>query len=297
MRFWLSRDASIPIREQLSAQIILGIVSRRYPPGQKLPSVRELARRLKIHANTVSAAYQDLAERGWVARRAGAGVFVSDRIGFVSPDTAESFARACVRDGLAHGHSLEHLRQAFEVAFTSEKHRGLVVIDPDAEMARILAAEISEAIGVTVEAVSGGDAGIQISDTAIVLATEAYIPALTERTRGLDVRAIGLKSMEEVLAGQQRPTQPVLIAVASRSESILRWASTLLSALGFPPDAVVLRNACLPDWKDGLHACDLIAVDVVASPELPDDMPKVVFRIVSEAFLGESRSLVTDAEL
>src|SRR5687768_8388939 len=105
MRFWLSRDTPIPIREQLSAQLLLGILSRRFSPGQRLPSVRELARRLKIHANTVSAAYQDLSARGWVTRRAGAGVFVSDRAASYPDDTVEAFADQCIQDGLARGFS------------------------------------------------------------------------------------------------------------------------------------------------------------------------------------------------
>ena len=75
---WLSREHTISIREQLSAQLLLGIVSQRLPPGERLPSVRELARRLGIHANTVSAAYRDLAARGWVSKRRGSGVYVRD---------------------------------------------------------------------------------------------------------------------------------------------------------------------------------------------------------------------------
>ena len=62
VRLWLSRGTSIPIREQLSAQLILGVLSGRLAPGERLPSVRELARRLNVHANTISATYQDLAK-------------------------------------------------------------------------------------------------------------------------------------------------------------------------------------------------------------------------------------------
>ena len=76
IRFWLSRNAAIPIYEQLTSQFILGILSRRIAPGEKLPSVRELARRLKIHPNTVSAVYRTLGGEGWVDQRRGSGVFV-----------------------------------------------------------------------------------------------------------------------------------------------------------------------------------------------------------------------------
>jgi DNA-binding transcriptional regulator YhcF (GntR family) len=63
MKLWISRDVSTSIAAQLSAQLLLGIVSGALPAGHKLPSVRELARRLRIHANTVSGVYRDLAAR------------------------------------------------------------------------------------------------------------------------------------------------------------------------------------------------------------------------------------------
>src|SRR5215510_5166586 len=76
MQLWLSKENDVPLREQLTAQIKLAILSQDLKPGQKLPSTRELARRFKIHANTVSAAYRELSEQGWVEMRAGSGIYV-----------------------------------------------------------------------------------------------------------------------------------------------------------------------------------------------------------------------------
>src|SRR5436305_13908193 len=81
MRIWLSKNSEVPVREQLATQIMLGIVSFDLKPGQKLPSTRELARRFNIHSNTVSAAYKDLAERGWVELRKGSGSYVREHAG------------------------------------------------------------------------------------------------------------------------------------------------------------------------------------------------------------------------
>ena len=79
MRLWLSKSSEVPIRVQLEAQIILGILSNDLKAGQRLPSTRELARRYKIHSNTVSATYRQLAGKGWVDFRKGSGRGV-DRI-------------------------------------------------------------------------------------------------------------------------------------------------------------------------------------------------------------------------
>src|SRR4051812_37074329 len=76
MRLWLSKNSEVPLREQLTTQIVLGVVSGDLQPGQRLPSTRELARRFHVHANTVSAAYRDLEERGWVESRKGSGVYI-----------------------------------------------------------------------------------------------------------------------------------------------------------------------------------------------------------------------------
>src|SRR5215207_4609244 len=76
MQIWLSKEGDVSIREQLTAQIKLAILSQDLTPGQKLPSTRELARRFHIHSNTVSAAYRELSEEGWVDMRAGSGIYV-----------------------------------------------------------------------------------------------------------------------------------------------------------------------------------------------------------------------------
>src|SRR5579863_1896415 len=72
----IDRKSEVPVRQQVAEQIIFSIATEQVKPGQALPSVRELARRLKIHHNTVSQAYQDLARRTWVVRRKGSRVVV-----------------------------------------------------------------------------------------------------------------------------------------------------------------------------------------------------------------------------
>ncbi|MGH9817753.1 MAG: GntR family transcriptional regulator, partial [Candidatus Acidiferrales bacterium] len=81
MKLWLARHSEVPVREQLVAQIILSILSDELPAGRRLPSTRELARRLRIHPNTVSAAYTALERAGWAESRRGSGVYVCNRKG------------------------------------------------------------------------------------------------------------------------------------------------------------------------------------------------------------------------
>jgi hypothetical protein len=101
------------------------------------------------------------------------------------------------------------------------------------------------------------------------------------------VHPIQLKSVEDVIAGIERPATPVLIAIVSRSESVLEWGATLLSALGFGEECVVQRNPRDAGWCEGLRSCDIVGADVVAARELPDGLRPFVFQVVSSDSLAE----------
>lgn len=76
MEIRISKENEVPLRQQLAENIIYLIATGQVKAGQALPSVRELARRLKIHRNTVSEAYQDLVARTWLVRRRGSRLVV-----------------------------------------------------------------------------------------------------------------------------------------------------------------------------------------------------------------------------
>jgi len=105
----LNRRGSVPLKDQLSAQIEMKILAGDLAPGQKLPSVRALARRLGVHPNTVSAAYQDREAGGQIERRPGSGVYVR-RTGPTAPgevvgldDKVRLALEGVARDGFSGG--------------------------------------------------------------------------------------------------------------------------------------------------------------------------------------------------
>ncbi|MGA2186201.1 MAG: GntR family transcriptional regulator [Bryobacteraceae bacterium] len=293
IRLWLSRGGSIPIREQLSAQLLLGILSRRLAPDERLPSVRDLARRLQIHANTVSAVYRDLAARGWVKARGGSGVFVN-RIECQPPDDGIlSFVNAWIEEGRVRGYTVQELQSELELVAQQLQPRNLLVADPDGELARILAAEIAEATGQKVAVASCDDLVRGVAPGSLVLVNSGHAPQVVAYLGHTPFHPIRLNSMQDVLAGARRPATPVLIAVVSRSQSVLSWASPLLSALGFDVESVVLRNPRDTGWQEGLTACDIVASDICAAAEFPESIQPLVFRIVADDSLAEICSLVT----
>jgi len=297
-RIWIARESSIPVREQLSAQLLFGILSRRIGPSERLPSVRELARRLKVHANTVSAAYQDLAARGWVKRRAGSGVFVNDIVQRGKGDGIDTFVSAWVDEGLSRGFSFEALSAAFEKARNEAKgRRRLMVVHPDRDLARILAAEIEDSVGYPVPSAGLQDAPRIPDFETFLLLTTTSAAAAVALLRPDGHQLIPLKAVEELLAGLGRPSSPVLIGIVSRSETILKWASLLLPVLGLTGSDLIQRNPGQAKWKQGLAACDLIAADVLAARELPKTVRPIILRLVQDSFLEQARKLVTEEKV
>ena len=69
------RDAK-PIYTQITDNFRTQIASGVLQPGDKLPSVRELAAQLAINPNTIQRAYRELEYQGWIASVPGKGNFV-----------------------------------------------------------------------------------------------------------------------------------------------------------------------------------------------------------------------------
>lgn len=76
MKWEFSNDA--PIYAQLILQIKVGIVSGAFPPGERLPSVRDLATEAGVNPNTMQRALAELERCGLVYSQRTAGRFVTE---------------------------------------------------------------------------------------------------------------------------------------------------------------------------------------------------------------------------
>ncbi|UCG87537.1 MAG: GntR family transcriptional regulator [Gemmatimonadota bacterium] len=68
----------VPLYDQIATRIRIAVAAGALQPGVALPSVRQLAARLRINPATVVQAYRDLEAEGFVERRQGAGTFVCE---------------------------------------------------------------------------------------------------------------------------------------------------------------------------------------------------------------------------
>jgi GntR family transcriptional regulator len=90
----------VPIYEQIVSQVIFAIASGGLPPGDLIPSVRELAPRLLVHPNTVAKAYQELERRGVVAAKRGVGMEVAAESPRICKEQCQEIIRDRVRDAV-----------------------------------------------------------------------------------------------------------------------------------------------------------------------------------------------------
>ena len=76
MRIIITNTSGKPIYEQIKEQIKEAILSDELSEGDMLPSIRQLARDLKISVITTTRAYTDLEQEGFIAIQQGKGCSV-----------------------------------------------------------------------------------------------------------------------------------------------------------------------------------------------------------------------------
>ena len=77
MNIIISNADGKPIYEQIAAQIKHAILTGELQPGEMLPSIRALARDLRISVITTKRAYEDLEAAGFITTMPGRGSFVA----------------------------------------------------------------------------------------------------------------------------------------------------------------------------------------------------------------------------
>ena len=124
MNIIISNSSAQPIYEQISAQIKSKIISGELKEGDALPSMRLLAKELRISVITTKRAYEELERAGFIVSVTGKGSFVSMR----NPELIreehlkkiENLMREIAELAPACGLSLEELREMLELVYEGE---------------------------------------------------------------------------------------------------------------------------------------------------------------------------------
>lgn len=298
MRLWLSKNSEVPLREQLMTQIVLGVTSGDLKPGQRLPSTRELARRFHVHANTVSAAYRDLEDRGWLESRKGSGVYVREHsidAPLDAPLELDGLISSFLKLARARGYTLTDIQRRVQSWLGLQVPDHFLVVESDPELRAILVAEIKGATGFDVhgagvEDLEGGELPAGASVVALYGQAERVRALLPPDTNLIALRS---RSVTESLSGAERPAADALVTVVSRWEDFLRWSRSVLVAAGLDPAALNFRDARREGWQRGLSSSALVITDALTAPQLPPGITNArVFYVVADSSLAELRAFV-----
>jgi DNA-binding transcriptional regulator YhcF (GntR family) len=301
--FVLKRKGGVPLHDQLLAQLELRILTGVLAPGQRLPSVRALARRLGLHANTVSSAYRQLEAAGHVELRRGAGVYVRSGTPASLEDAhgLDELIRLALSAAFRKGHSGAEIRAAVERWLRAAPPERVVVVDPRRETLELVAHEIRTAIGVPAAGCTLEELEREpgLASGALLVALPYHAARVARAVPGTPVETIRVEASEEaekaVLALPGGGTvvlvssSPILRQIAQGRISGLRGDELLVEA------KLVSRRA---EWRRLLPAADLVLVDALAAGVVREARPRRLreLRLVGERDLARLRKALGRAE-
>ena len=293
MRLWFAPSSEVPIYRQLVTQVVLAILCGDLRPGDRLPSTRELARRFRIHPNTISAGYRQLERDGWTEHRHGSGVFVCANA--EPPSTPEQILEGHIAGFFRAVRELDlpaaaiRRRVAEWIAAPPPDH--LLLIDPDPELRRILLTEIRQIAAFPVVGVSLEDC---VSPEAFAGAIPLCRPSKTKTIHaalpaGIELITLQIRSANAWLGPWLPALTGQLIGVVSHWPDFLENARTMLIAAGFSPDTLIFRDARRPRWSRGLDQSAAIICDAFTAtlPNLPSKPRTIIFPLLADSARAE----------
>lgn len=114
----LKQNSGVPIYQQIADSFRTDILAGKYKQGEFLPSIRGLAKDLKISVITTMKAYEQLAKEGLVTAAQGKGFYVnaqdSDMIKEQHLRKVESSLNDAIESAKIAGLSMDELRETLD---------------------------------------------------------------------------------------------------------------------------------------------------------------------------------------
>jgi hypothetical protein len=169
----------------------------------------------------------------------------------------------------------------------------LILVEPDAELARIVQYEAAGCAVMEVLSLPMEEWGVLLRERTagfvpVVLPSKATAARVALGEAGaLVVLQIG--SITQPLMEQLPTSREHLVGIASRWPEFLKIAQTMLIATGFSADGLILRDAREAGWMSGLEEASGVLCDSLTASMLADGVRRVVFPLLTEKSLEELR--------
>ncbi|MBI2820674.1 MAG: GntR family transcriptional regulator [Acidobacteria bacterium] len=190
VRFTVDKDCGLSLYEQVKGQLLSGLYTGKLKPGDRLPSVREMAQHAGINLKSAQRIYQRLSHENYVDIHKASGVFVRER----DQQTYDRMRRKAIHKLIADtlekaralGLSPEKVRQLIENFSAGKNLRRIVlaVVDHEEE-ANIFSNEIRERLApadvhVVVLGKPQNDIHLALEKCEYVLTTSWHLDAVQE---------------------------------------------------------------------------------------------------------------------
>ena len=109
-----------PVTRQVVAQIKWMVASGQLQPGEKLPSVRDFSKQLKVNPTTVTRIYGELSAESVIVLRQGQGAFVSTQSTTTNRAEARKQVRELIRRMLSEAVRLGMSEEAIQKLIATE---------------------------------------------------------------------------------------------------------------------------------------------------------------------------------
>src|SRR5258708_4908854 len=195
------------------------------------------------------------------------------------------------RSARMQGISLPDLRSRLRQWLEVQPPDHFLLLEPDAELRRIVAAEMQRAVKFPVL-----DCGLQDEDygTGLQNGIAVALPNRLALVRqalpdGIDLLTLRFRSVPSSLEPWLPAPSAALVGIASRWPEFLKLAHTMLSAAGFHADSLVPRDARKTNWQRGLEQTAAVVCDSVTARELPSGCRAIPFFLIAESSIEELR--------
>jgi DNA-binding transcriptional regulator YhcF (GntR family) len=303
MDFVLKRKGGVPLHDQLLAQLELRILTGVLQPGQRLPSVRALARRLGLHANTVSSAYRALEAAGHVELRRGAGVYVRSGSPAALEDARglDELIRLALSAAFRKGHSGGEIRAAVERWLRAAPPERVVVVDPRRETLDLVTHEIRDGIGVPAAGCTLAELEREpgLAAGALLVALPYHSAKVARAAPGVPVETIRVSASDENEKAVLGLPAGSTVLLVSGSPIVLQIAQGLIS--GLRGDELLIEGRLVSrraEWRRLVPAADLVFADALAAPVVREARPRRLreMRLVGEHDMARVRKALGRAE-
>jgi GntR family transcriptional regulator len=235
MQISLSKNSDVPLRQQLAEQIVFLITTGQLCAGQQLPSVRSLARRVEVHHNTVSEAYQDLVRRNWVTRHRGSRLVVGVHKGSISqqpPSSLDELINESIQRAKQMGYSLQALTECVRNRLLAEPADHFLVVEEEPGLREVIRHEVQEKLRWSVESCSQEQFA---KEPALAVGAQVFAPnhvigelrsRVPQSRPSISIIYSGADQHLDLIRSLKKPS---IIAAVSVSESLLKTARSLFA--------------------------------------------------------------------